>query len=352
MMLGRYTVILRIAVAWGVLAVLGQGQVEAGLSVNVSIPGDLQLEIGEGFPVILEARLPLGANPGAGATLFTLERDGRARLNGLFTGPSFSDENLGYSWLVIEEGHPSITREPSGIEGALGVLVARSTWTLASLEAGSRELPSPTWSGDESTSFAASETGPVAVAPSLAEGEDEARTLAGFTEPPPLREPAPSHSPLLYAVPVGALILLAGFLIGRRTKAASPQSSKRQRAELKATLAELRVLASPAQKASKDDLRAAAFQLTWSLRAAVELNMREAAGEVQRGAQDGLTDSEWCEAVGASVTLATLFEDASEVKYAGQTATAWWLAERLELVDSVLNNTEAAGTSSGEEGSP
>ena len=146
--------------------------------VNASQAGT----IGSPMEVSVEASLPIV--PMVGDDYFAAERRGRKQLIELFRDPAFSEENLDYSWQILEPGELVIERVVGPAEGGSSILVGRALWKIASLEAGERSLPGILWPG-----FDLPELEPQVTTGFLEDTDQAPRALAGFPEPPPSASP-------------------------------------------------------------------------------------------------------------------------------------------------------------------
>ncbi len=325
----------RLATAFAVCA-LSSWSIAGDVTAKVILPISLEVEVGAPFEVVLEGRLVVDATPKGpprGGDIFAVEREARSQLAELFEVSPFSEETLDYSWTILSAGKPVIDVETDGGEDGPRTLVVRSKWTLASLEAGERALPMPAWEGIEVQGAEL-----ILFRSLLAEAEDEARPLAGFPELPPLRVDGEQTEAWMYIVPGAVLILLAGFLLGRRSRAETRKDPKALRQSIDAELESLRGLAAPGTKASSDEIRAGYFALTRLVRVSAELRSPHVASLVRVG----MTDMEWAEAVGASDETRELFAEAGFIKYGGDLATCWGLAERLAVVTSLCADDQVA----------
>ena len=331
MKLPLYTLV---ASVWTAVSAVGTCAVMGEITAELVLPKVLEREVGTPFDIVIEARLRLQPRT-SDSDVFGAERTARAQLASLFEVPVYSSDTLDYSWAILVEGAPVIRLESSGAEDGSGVLIASSTWTLASLEAGARKLPAPAWGAID---FGESQE--LNFLGLLKEGEDEARALAGFPELPVLRVDEAQSKAWQLAVGVLGVLLLAGFLVGRRSRGASDMGPKVVRQRINDQFALLSDLATPGSGASVDDIRAAYFNLTKLVRSNLELDLPDAAGR----AVVGMTDGEWAETIGASDALRELLVDAGNVKYGGETATCWGLAGHLELAAQIRADAVRTGS--------
>ena len=309
-------------VLWGFSTVppaLAQDPIQVEVSVDSSHAGT----IGAPREVTVEASLAIEPLPGD--DYFAAERRGRKQLIELFRQPAFSEENLDYSWSIMEPGQLVIERIGSPAEDGRSMLVGRALWKIASLEAGERELPALLWTGYELPQL-----DPLITAGVLEESEESPRPLAGFPDPPPARSPEQS-SPLtkvLVGAGVGAGILGA-FLLRRRTSEVLRTPKERQ-ADIERRFAELTALVAPGKQPTPEQLRAAHFTLTACLRESVELKRGLVETAMGSRSQAALTDHEWANALDAPAEIHDFFAEVAMVKYAGDVPTVWGLAERID----------------------
>lgn len=219
---------------------------------------------------------------------------------------------------------PTASDEPGGV---------LLTWSLASLEAGERDVPAPALSRVDS----AGRRTPLALTPAklrftsaLAQGEDDARPALGFR---PLEDSlAEGSSPWLIAG-CGALLLgvVTWWIARRRARPASaaPPTALERLAQLEARPVETREAA-----------RETYYELVELVRSHLD-----ARSGVARAA---LTDREWlaasAEQVGAELAaeLEALVRAAEPVKYAAHHPTHWAVREALERARKVLSALDAA----------
>ncbi len=246
-----------IAAAWGTLGLAAQA---GDLTTMLLVPEGLELELGAPFEVVVEARLELShrdLDQPLSTDVFANERKGRKELSALFDAPPLSEETLDYSWAILAAGSPSISFESSGLEDGSGVLVARSSWLLVSLEPGVRILPPMEWG--EVTLESATE---LTVLGALEAGEDVPRPVAGFPDAPPLREAAGRPNVWIFVTPASLFLLLATLLLVRRGKEEEAIRRIDARHRMDTEMARLEALAAPESAASAEEIRTAHFALT------------------------------------------------------------------------------------------
>lgn len=310
------------------LALVATAQEQDELKVRVLVNASQAGTIGSPMEVSVEASLPIV--PMVGDDYFAAERRGRKQLIELFRDPAFSEENLDYSWQILEPGELVIERVVGPAEGGSSILVGRALWKIASLEAGERSLPGILWAG-----FDLPDLEPQVTTGVLQDSEQAPRPLAGFLEPPPEREPQ-ADSPLgLVWIGAGIGAILLGMLFLRRGTS-EPQLTPRERQDrIDRTFAELVDMVAPGKQPTADELRDAHFTLTASLREAVELKRERADAKPVSGLNATLTDHEWAHALGAPDEVHDFFAAMGMVKYAGDVPTTWGLAERVALAQQL-----------------
>jgi hypothetical protein len=216
-----------------------------------------------------------------------------------------------------------------------GRVLTQARWRLIALEPGRHELPTP--GADVLLEGSALRVEPrlaaIEVAGELAEGEDAARPLVGFREPP---LPAPRRwrgvaaglAGLLGLATVGAALALA--LRGRRS---APVAAPRTPAQRLAAL-------DPADDAVR-------VELHHELARCVRESLDRAAGV----ALAGRTDEEWAARHAELGRLSgpllerarVLLAACAEVKYAGVAATRFAAAERLEEARALCAEAASGG---------
>jgi len=267
------------------------------------------VEVGEPFALVLELTHP--------ATL-----SGAA----LGTGALALDE----SWVVLAES-PART-EP----GAEGLVRTRRTWTVASLEPGTRSLSDAAGAFGLPAEVTRIQLGgaQVTVAGVLGEGEDEPRPLREFPADFVPEPPADAGPSLGAWIALGLLLVGGGALLAWRARrgpapAAEPVPLERLRA-LQTELA-------------TGDGRASCYALTGLL--------REATDRSRRAPRPGLSDEEWLAEVVAShdvpaavvAELEAVLARTSEVKYAGGKPTPWALEEIFTRARAALEGLGTGG---------
>ena len=310
-------------VAWG-LALAPEAHAMEDVQVRVLVDPSLAGTIGTPIEVTVEATIPVF--PMAGDDYFAAERRGRKQLVELFREPAFSQENLDYSWQILEPGELVIERVVGPAEGSSSMLVGRALWKIASLEAGERRLPGILWSG-----FDLPELDPQITAGFLGEADQAPRPLAGFPDTPPEREPQEGSPLRLLWVGAGLGAALVGVLILRRGSSEPSLTPRERQVCIDQSFADLVDLVAPGRQPTPDDLRDAHFTLTACLREAVELKRELAQIEPVLSLGVALTDHEWAHALGAPDEVHDFFAAIGMIKYAGDVPTPWGLAERIAL---------------------
>lgn len=233
------------------------------------------------------------------------------------------------SWVLLEPQR--VLRTPSPGDR----ITTRATWSVASLEPGSRALPRLTVAyevGGAHEAIAA-DAGVADIRAVLAEGEDAPRPPRGFLPPP---EGASGRSAWPWIG--GATLLLAALGIWRwrarrRTQVAA--------ARVPTPLEQLEVLAQRA-KNEPESLRAMTYALAHLLRDAVDAHV----GEAWKSA----TDIEWLARIepderipfGVRSACARILREAEAVKYALVPPTPFAWNERLESARVALIALAAA----------
>lgn len=233
------------------------------------------------------------------------------------------------SWVL--EGAPRRGSVPASGDQPAGMLLR---WSLASLEAGERDAPTPALARVDA---AGKRTSLSLVGPTLrftsvlAQGEDEARPALGFR---PLEERLATNSKAWLLAGCGAL-LAAGLATwwwlrqrARPSRAAPPTSLER--------LAQL--------ESRSVETREAARDVYYELIALVRSHLDSSTGV----ARESLTDREWLAASASRVgdeiaaELDALVRDAEPVKYASHHPTHWAVREALERARKVLKALDEA----------
>lgn len=233
-------------------------------------------------------------------------------------------EGFDYSWVLLGRAGSVTTTD-----GAAAHTTYR--FTLASLEAGERELPTPIFKTDSGTPVE------VALAPLptldvggfLAETEDAPRPIVGFLEPS-AASPGPSWA--WAALPLLLLLAALAWWFARRRRAGAASVEARPTPLQRLTALEARDLAAAGEPGFAADLH---VELTQLVREHFDLRV----GGTRR---DSLTDDEWLAASALDlseeqrVALHALFLGSREVKYGGARPTHWALQESLAAARVVL----------------
>ncbi len=230
------------------------------------------------------------------------------------------------SWALLE----SVRRERvssvgSGSGGDPSIAVVR--WSLASLEPGERQLPTPALSVVDASGARASLAVPSAAARFtgvLAEGEDEPRAPLGFR---PVEAQATSTlSPWLMGAAGLVLGALAALWFVRRRRRSAPPAPP-------TVLEQLAAL-----EARPVEAREQAREVYYALTALVREHVDERLGEPRPAA----TDAEWLRGLAqrapaaACEELAALLREAEPVKYAAHHPTHWAVRESFQRARRAL----------------
>jgi len=234
--------------------------------------------------------------------------------------------DLDSSWVLIDG--PLQVREHGDTRS-----VTRWKWTVLSLEAGERRLPSLSLLGADGNPFeVVSEA--LKVSPELAPAEDAPRPLAGFQGVRDERATVrPVHIIGLTALVV-ALFSTLTYLRKRRAPAPEPPPNARAR------IRELRAL----DMGESSVTRAMYFELSSLVRFAVERHLENRPQELL-----GLTDEEWLEFVHVHgqleealyAQLALFFSACARVKYGLQTPTKFLRDETLTTAETIVEAVAA-----------
>lgn len=288
------------------------------------------LELGEPFALDLVAFGEVPAPSAAQDDVLVLERQARTELRARTEAFALDAELLEPTFAVLEESPIVITREATELGARL---VARRSWELVALEAGSFDVPLPT-----GTSPVLPAEGRLEVGGVLGEDEDVARPAAGFLDVPELEPPgagAEVSRLQLAFVGLATLGIFAGaalLLVRRRRAGQATQTSPAERLARLATLAVVGSGATPAE------LTAAHYGLTAILRRGLAGSHRLGRSRHARG----LTDAEWAAGLPPRLAdAAALLEDCAPVKYGGEAPTTWALSERLDRARQLLEDAAA-----------
>lgn len=216
----------------------------------------------------------------------------------------------------------------SGGDPSLGTpSIAVLRWSLASLEPGERQLPTPALSVVDASGARASLAVPSAAARFtgvLAEGEDEPRAPLGFR---PVEAQATSTlSPWLMGAAGLVLGALAALWFVRRRRRSAPPAPP-------TVLEQLAAL-----EARPVEAREQAREVYYALTALVREHVDERLGEPRPAA----TDAEWIRGLvqrapaAACEELAALLREAEPVKYAAHHPTHWAVRESFQRARRAL----------------
>ena len=263
--------------------------------------------IGQPFTVIVECEHDLGAAP----RFATLDL-----------------EPLGPEQLWRQVGSRRLSTLP--LEDTPGRALTRVSWSVVSLEPGSHELDLPP-ARFESSGILPIVNVPstsIVVASELAEGEDQARELAGFREAPEQRKSPWKVLALAAGGLATALVLFVMvWVIGLWRKRRSLPRPRRQ------TISEILGALDPSDTQHGRE----AFALAVGA-------VRDAIDVHQRDDLSGCTDEEWIARREQSTTLSSeqlqraseLLTSAERVKYGMQQPTRWAVEECLASAQTVL----------------
>lgn len=240
-----------------------------------------------------------------------------------------TSEGFDYSWVILGRAGSVTTTDEAA---------AHTTYrfTLASLEPGERELPTPVFRMESGSQLDVALATPptVDVGGLLAETEDAPRPIVGFLEP---SAPPSGWAWGWAALPLLLLVALAWWFARRRRARAVPVAPRLTPLQRLAAL-EARDLAAADEPGFAADLH---VELTRLVREDFDLRVGGAGAGTRR---DSLTDDEWL-AVAAlelseeqRVALHALFLESREIKYGGARPTHWALEESLAAARAVLTS--------------